>query len=740
MEYYGNTLCISARELVDGGIMTQSNYCQLVTRKKVTVARRGGGANRYALVAVSSLPDTYREKVNALYPDPSLEVLLAWLGANYEIDQAAVTYFNDWKVKCGHDGAKDEHVAEYVANASVLNACIRLYNNAKAIHKTMGLKYDWSMMAQAVEGYRIKTGHTLPTSMLRFRKKVNEYKAEGYACLISGKFGNQSRRKVDYKTERLILSIAIQPNKPFNTSVWEMYNSFVCGELDVFDYETGELLNPEDWIDKNGDPLSLSESTITNYLNMPKNRVLIDQKLMSYSTFMHEQMPHVHRHAPEFSFSKISFDDRDLPRKLADTKIRPKAYYAYDVASQCVVGYAYNRYKNVDLVTDCFRSMFRLIERKGWGCPAQIEVENHLMSQWRDSFLQAGVLFSFVRFCAPMNSQEKYAEPLNGAKKRSVEHKNHLGIGRFYAKNRAYRTESKKVFDALNDTYEDKQYYTWEELIADDMRDIQEFNNSLHPNQKMYPGMTRWQVLEANTVSAINGFYGNKWLVESDSTENANGVMTVNENSESLSDKIATLSAMTSVSNEVSAAVITDATVANVTTLNNETLLQTERVHYSLSATQMETVFPELVYSENGKNKYINYAELIPILVQSIAELKAEIAVLKGSSSVSTMNKSRSVNTNIQNEDIFSVISLSQNNPNPWSTNTDITVDIPDNVNVATMYFYDLKGAQVHAIDISQRGVYTVTLSSTDFTPGIYIYTLVTDGVSNGAKRMILTE
>lgn len=60
---------------------------------------------------------------------------------------------------------------------------------------------------------------------------------------------------------------------------------------------------------------------------------------MSFTTFMHEQMPHVHRHSPEFSLSKVSFDDRDLPRKLKDTKARPKAYYAYDVASQCVVGW-----------------------------------------------------------------------------------------------------------------------------------------------------------------------------------------------------------------------------------------------------------------------------------------------------------------------------------------------------------------------------------------------------------------
>ena len=433
MEYHDNRLCISMRELVDGGVMTVSNYKQLSARGRIDVVRRGGGsAKNYALIAVSSLPDAYQSKLKELYPNPSLEVLLAWLDANYEVDQAAVAYFNDWRNQCGHDHATDAHVKEYVTNASVLNACIKLYDNAKAIQKTMGRKYDWSMMSQAVEGYRMKTGHTLPASMLRFRKKVNEYQRDGYQCLISRKFGNQTSRKVDHRTMRLIWSIAVLPNKPFNTNVWEMYNSFVCGELDVCDPESGELFDPNEWTDKNGDPRSLSESTITNYLNRPDARLFIAKHQDSYTTFMHEQMPHVHRHAPEFSFSKISFDDRDLPRKLKDSKARPKAYYAYDVASQCVVGYAYNRNKNVDLVADCFRSMFRLIESKGWGCPAQVEVENHLMSQWKGSFLKAGVLFPFVRFCAPMNSQEKYAEPMNGAKKRRVEHRNHLGIGRFY--------------------------------------------------------------------------------------------------------------------------------------------------------------------------------------------------------------------------------------------------------------------------------------------------------------------
>lgn len=496
MEYYGNALCVSYDDLVGGGIMTASNYKQLAHRGRMTVVRSAGGKGNCALVAVDSLPEKYKAEVRKLYPDGNRTRLAAWVQKNYERDMAAYSFFFN-KANTGVE-LPQEKVLEYTINASVLNCCIRLYDRAATCQKMFGNRYNWDEMAAVIDTLRELYGHTLPSSTMRFRKKVAEYKREGYISLVSGKFGNQSARKVDHKTERLILGIAVLPNKPFNTSVAEMYNMFVCGELDVYDPESGEMFNPDDFVTKDGDPMVLSETTINNYLNSPKNRVLIDHLQMSWTTYMHEVMPHVHRHAPEFSFSKISFDDRDLPRKLKDTKQRPKAYYAYDVTSQCVVGYAYNRNKNTDLVVDCFRSLFKLIEREGWGCPAQVEVENHLMSQWRDSFLKAGVMFPFVRFCAPQNSQEKYAEQMNGAKKRSVEHRNHLGIGRFYAKDRHYRTESLKVSDETNDLYEEKEYYTWEQLIAEDMSDVMEFNNRLHPNQKKYKGMTRWQVLVEN--------------------------------------------------------------------------------------------------------------------------------------------------------------------------------------------------------------------------------------------------
>jgi len=164
------------------------------------------------------------------------------------------------------------------------------------------------------------------------------------------------------------------------------------------------------------------------------------------------------------------------------------------VVSQCVIGASYGRKKDQMLVVECFRDMFRLIARHGWGMPAGIEVENHLMTEYKEGFLQAGVAFSFVRFCAPQNSQEKYAEPMNGAKKRSVIHKNHTGIGRFYGKGK-WRTESRKVSDETNDTWEDAEYYTYEQLVADDRADNWEWNHALHPDQKKFKGMTRWDVL-----------------------------------------------------------------------------------------------------------------------------------------------------------------------------------------------------------------------------------------------------
>ena len=503
LEYYKGKKCISRNDLIGHGIMTEANYKQMSWRGDFTVARTGGGKGNYALVVVDTLPDKYRDQVALIFPDSEAVMVAGWVRENYQRDQAAVVFFND-RTQTGLD-LKPEKKEELIVNASVLNTCIRLYERAKTVQRLMGYDYHWEKMADAIKSLQQLYGHTRPTSPHRFRKKVAEYRKNGYASLLSGKFGNQCARRMSSLEERVVVSIACLENQPYNTTVREMYEMFVYGELEVWDYETGEVLDPSRFARKGEAPWIPSEATIANYLNKQKNKIIIESRHRSRMTFLHEQMPHMHRHNGNFSLSQITMDDVDLSRKLKDTKQRVHAYYAYDVVSQCVLGAAYGRKKDQGLVVDCFRDMFRLIAGQGWGIPAGIEVENHLMSEYREGFLKAGEVFRSVHFCAAQNSQEKYAEPLNGAKKRSVIHKNHANIGRFYGKGK-WRTEGKKVSDEFNDTYEDQEYFSWEQLVAEDRADNQEWNNALHPDQKRFPGMTRWQVLVANINPTLRPF------------------------------------------------------------------------------------------------------------------------------------------------------------------------------------------------------------------------------------------
>ena len=204
MEYYGNTLCISVPELCEAGIMSPANYQKMATRNRINVVRRGGGARgSTALIAVDSLPTKYRKAVEVEFPG-GLEVRLrGWITSNYEVDQHAIRYFQS-RQQTGLD-LSAEKILEYVTNASILNTCIKLYDRASVYRKLMGERYDWDMMAKTIKVLKETYHHTLPESTLRFRKKVNEYKVGGYGVLISGKFGNQNARKVDVKTEKLII-------------------------------------------------------------------------------------------------------------------------------------------------------------------------------------------------------------------------------------------------------------------------------------------------------------------------------------------------------------------------------------------------------------------------------------------------------------------------------------------------------------------------------------------------------
>lgn len=528
MEYYGKILCISYNDLtyddrpvmVNGKadysrsrtlkgvhpstlseeelapILSVPNYKKLAAKKEINVVRPGKGLGSYALVEIATMPLRFQERIKLKYGDMKEDIIRNWLGSHYHIDAKAREFYTRFRFDNG-DALPPEHIQEYTVNASVIEAVMRAMEDATFMRKAMKAgPVNWGELAGAISYYQAEFGHTLPVSSNRFKKRVNDFKANGYESLISRKFMNQNRRKVTYDIERLLLSIDAQPEQPFNTTVWEQYNLFVQGELELYDPETGEVLNPADFTDKDGNPLVLSPATVANYLNNPKNKALRAKLHMSQWDFNNAYRPYHLRSIGEFSLSKVSLDDRDLPRPMKDGN-RVKAYYAYDVVSGAVVGYAYNRYKTTELFLDCMRNMFQPLDRNGMYIPAELEVEHHLVSDFADGLMQAGTVFPLIRWCNPGNSREKRAEHKNREKKYGVEKRTQVGIGRWWAKLEANRPKEEKVYDEKNNTYKVKAY-SYEELVADDIRAIQTFNAQPHPNQKRYPGMSRWDVLCAH--------------------------------------------------------------------------------------------------------------------------------------------------------------------------------------------------------------------------------------------------
>lgn len=162
---------------------------------------------------------------------------------------------------------------------------------------------------------------------------------------------------------------------------------------------------------------------------------------------------------------------------------------------------------------------------------------------------------------------------------------------------------------------------------------------------------------------------------------------------------------------------------------------QNAQHQYGFLAQDVREVYPELVYEDSEGMLSIDYTGFIPILVDAIQNLQ------------STVEAQAATIEALQNKDQEAVpgngsvvASLSQNRPNPFRTSTVISCVLPDEVSQAFLCVYDLNGNQKMRRDIPQRGSVDITIEGNTLTAGMYIYTLIADGLEIDSKRMILTD
>lgn len=161
-----------------------------------------------------------------------------------------------------------------------------------------------------------------------------------------------------------------------------------------------------------------------------------------------------------------------------------------------------------------------------------------------------------------------------------------------------------------------------------------------------------------------------------------------------------------------------------------------------LIAQEVEQVIPGIVKTMPDSTKAIAYTDLIALLIEAIKEQQLFINNLK--IEIQELNEIISSNgsqpTNITNRSIqpSNSPSLSQNKPNPFNQSTEINYFLPDNVQSANIYIYDLSGSQVKNIPIQNKGEGTIIINGSELKAGIYHYILIVNGQEVDSKKMIL--
>lgn len=166
--------------------------------------------------------------------------------------------------------------------------------------------------------------------------------------------------------------------------------------------------------------------------------------------------------------------------------------------------------------------------------------------------------------------------------------------------------------------------------------------------------------------------------------------------------------------------------------------------HFGLSAQELQEIYPELVYEGQDGYLGVNYTELVPILIRSIQELKAELDKVKGKNSDDAKSRvagfEEEETTSVTDAtSIPAVATLAQNTPNPFSERTTIRFTLPENTQNAFIYIFDMSGKMQKQISVT-TDMQSITIEGYELRAGMYIYSLVVGGKEIDTKRMIITK
>ena len=472
MERYNNILCVDLSELTrsdDGpAVMSRTNYDKLNNRNRIHIVRRGGGMDTVALIEYASLPDRFKERYIEKYGDPELELIRQQM--EYRTDQAAHDWYHD-----DRRGLPSKVAERCTVNASVLRILSdkkRRMTTSRAVSGS-GRGICWDAIMEESERLRGVCSHTLPGSA-RLKELIRKFDKEGYPCLVSGKLGNSNGRTVTEEMGRMIIALKRSKNPVYSTEAIRLKVNAVAPER--------------------GWKQIRSKGTIENYLNshvaLWKDTEVGTTRAKMMLNRMHSTiLPTMPNARWEGDGTKVNL----YYRTYADGKEKMATFWVYefiDVASEVMLGRSFGSGEDFRMFYDGFRNA---VENVGL-FPYELVNDNQSSATTRQVKEWLSRCVQVPRTSAPHNGPSKTIESVFGRFQSEIlgQHWNFTGQNVT-----AKKDSSKPDIDLI--TLNIGGLPNYQECIAMYEADVEAWNNSLHPDQARYPGMTRMDVYRSSS-------------------------------------------------------------------------------------------------------------------------------------------------------------------------------------------------------------------------------------------------
>ena len=177
-------------------------------------------------------------------------------------------------------------------------------------------------------------------------------------------------------------------------------------------------------------------------------------------------------------------------------------------------------------------------------------------------------------------------------------------------------------------------------------------------------------------------------------------------------------------------------------TVRNAMNMENIRPKYGFVAQEIEKIFPNVVYTLSNGEKAIAYQEIIPLLVSAFQEQQNLIDSLANrieNLEMPATQQRQQAPAAMQDAITDGSAALMQNTPNPFNQATEIGYRLPEGSATALIIVCDMNGKMLQTYPLAVNSTNgTLTIQAGSYTPGMYLYTLIIDGVQIDTKQMII--